>query len=153
IEDACTVTARLNEAGKMATIDVLGEEIDTAEEARVIRDAYLEALEAIDLEGLDANISVKLSALGLGLHGVGARNRKGLAVDAAERPNFVRIDMEDSSRTDQTLRLYRKLRLAGHENVGIVLQSYLRRTLDDIADLADLVPNVRLCKGIYVEPP
>ncbi len=71
---------------------------------------------------------------------------------AAEDHSFVRIDMEDSSTTDDTLRLYRELREAGHENVGVVLQAYLRRTLDDIHALADLRPNVRLCKGIYVEP-
>jgi proline dehydrogenase len=154
IEDACSVAAQLNEVGKMATIDVLGEEIDTADEARAIRDSYLGALAAIDLEGLDANISVKLSALGLELNGgVAARHLRTLVVEASERANFVRIDMEDSARTDQTLRIYRKLRHAGHENVGIVLQSYLRRTLDDIAGLGELRPNVRLCKGIYVEPP
>jgi proline dehydrogenase len=71
---------------------------------------------------------------------------------AAGRGNFVRIDMEDSSCTDDTLELYRELREEGLDNVGIVLQAYLRRTLDDIASLADLKPNVRLCKGIYVEP-
>jgi proline dehydrogenase len=71
---------------------------------------------------------------------------------AAERRNFVRIDMEDASCTDETLRLYRELREAGLDNVGIVLQAYLRRTLDDIQALSDLTPNVRLCKGIYAEP-
>src|SRR5205085_11200642 len=72
---------------------------------------------------------------------------------AATYGNFVRIDMEDSGTTDETLRLYRELREAGHDNLGIVLQAYLRRTLDDVLALADLRPNVRLCKGIYVEPP
>src|SRR5207302_10047371 len=67
--------------------------------------------------------------------------------------NFVRIDMEDSSTTDDTLRIYRDLRATGHDNVGIVFQACLRRTVADIQDLADLRPNVRLCKGIYVEPP
>ena len=71
---------------------------------------------------------------------------------AAERRNFVRIDMEDASCTDETLRLYRELREARLDNVGIVLQAYLRRTLDDIQALSDLTPNVRLCKGIYAEP-
>jgi proline dehydrogenase len=69
------------------------------------------------------------------------------------RGNFVRIDMEDSSTTDATLRLYRELREDGHENVGVVLQAMLRRTIDDIGALAELKPNVRLCKGIYLEPP
>jgi proline dehydrogenase len=73
--------------------------------------------------------------------------------DAASRGNFVRIDMEDSSTTDDTLRLYRELREEGFDNLGVVLQAMLRRTLDDVAALADLKPSVRLCKGIYVEPP
>jgi proline dehydrogenase len=71
---------------------------------------------------------------------------------AVELGNFVRIDMEDSSTTDDTLRLYRELRESGFENVGIVLQARLKRTLADLAELADLRPNVRLCKGIYLEP-
>ena len=71
---------------------------------------------------------------------------------AAETGNFVRIDMEDSTTTDDTLRMYRELREAGLDNVGVVLQARLRRTLDDIAALADLRPNVRICKGIYLEP-
>ena len=72
---------------------------------------------------------------------------------AADHGRFVRIDMEDSSTTDDTLRLYRDLREAGRDNVGVVLQAYMKRTLADIAGLADLRPNVRVCKGIYVEPP
>ena len=72
--------------------------------------------------------------------------------EAARLGNFVRIDMEDSSTTSEALRMYRELREGGFDNVGVVLQSYLRRTLDDIHALADLKPNVRLCKGIYVEP-
>jgi len=72
---------------------------------------------------------------------------------ASERNNFVRIDMEDSSTTSETLAIYRELRAQGHENVGIVLQARLRRTLDDIRELAELRPSVRVCKGIYVEPP
>src|SRR6185437_3203481 len=71
--------------------------------------------------------------------------------DAASRGNFVRIDMEDSSTTDDTLRLYRELRQDGHDNVGVVLQAMLRRTLTDVAALSELKPSVRLCKGIYVE--
>jgi proline dehydrogenase len=72
--------------------------------------------------------------------------------DAASRGNFVRIDMEDSSTTDATLRLYRELREDGHDNVGVVLQAMLRRTIQDVEALADLAPSVRLCKGIYIEP-
>src|SRR5205814_4710427 len=81
------------------------------------------------------------------------RSLEAVIRDAAERGNFVRIEMEDSSCTDETIRLYRELHETGHENIGVVLQAYLRRTLDDVAGLADLQPDIRLVKGIYVEPP
>ena len=153
VEDACQVVKRLNTESKMATIDVLGEEITTWEEARHIGYEYENVFRAIDEQSLDSNVSVKLTGLGLKLdHGLCREILERLVRQAAERRNFVRIDMEDSSCTDETLRLYRELREAGLDNVGIVLQAYLRRTLDDIEALSDLTPNVRLCKGIYVEP-
>ncbi len=153
LEDACRVVKELNDAGKMATIDVLGEEITTPEEARHIAYAYDDVFRAIDEQTLDSNVSVKLTGLGLKLErDVARRNLERTVRGAAARGNFVRIDMEDSSCTDDTLVLYRELREQGLDNVGIVLQARLRRTLDDIAALADLTPNVRLCKGIYVEP-
>jgi proline dehydrogenase len=150
LDDAIRVVRRLNAEGMLATIDVLGEEITHDDEARAITRAYLDVFDAIEREQLDANVSVKLTALGLDLS-YGLCRDSVLAVLAQGR--FVRIDMEDSSTTDATLRLYRELREAGHDNVGIVLQAYLRRTLDDVRALADLRPDVRLCKGIYVEPP
>jgi proline dehydrogenase len=153
IEDACRVVKELNAGGKMATIDVLGEEITTPEEARHIAYAYDDVFRAIDEQGLDSNVSVKLTGMGLKLDlDIARENLERTVRGAAERGNFVRIDMEDSSCTDDTLTLYRELREQGLDNVGIVLQAYLRRTLDDIAALQDLTPNVRLCKGIYVEP-
>jgi proline dehydrogenase len=153
VEDACRVVEKLNAAGKMATIDVLGEEITTPEEARHISYAYDDVFRVIDEQGLDSNVSVKLTGLGLKLdRGLCRRNLERVVRNAAERGNFVRIDMEDSSCTDDTLLLYRELREAGLDNVGVVLQAYLRRTLSDIESLADLTPNVRLCKGIYLEP-
>ena len=153
VEDACRVVERLNSESKLATIDVLGEEITTWEEARHIGYEYENVFRAIDEQGLDSNVSVKLTGLGLKLdHGLCREILERLVRQAADRSNFVRIDMEDSSCTDETLRLYRELREAGLDNVGIVLQAYLRRTLDDIEELSDLTPNVRLCKGIYVEP-
>jgi proline dehydrogenase len=153
IEDACRVVKELNVAGKLATIDVLGEEVTTPEEARHIAYAYDDVFRAIDEQGLDSNVSVKLTGLGLKLgRDIAWRNLERTVRGAAERGNFVRIDMEDSSCTDDTLALYRELREEGLDNVGVVLQAYLRRTLDDIAALGDLTPNVRLCKGIYVEP-
>ena len=98
-------------------------------------------------------MSVKPTAVGLKLgYDVGSANVEALVRHAAETGNFVRIDMEDATTTDDTLRMYRELREAGLDNVGVVLQARLRRTLDDIAALADLQPNVRICKGIYLEP-
>jgi proline dehydrogenase len=154
LEDACRVVADLNDAGKMATIDVLGEEIGKRDEALEIAREYGDVFATIEREGLDSNVSVKLTGLGLKLGYEFCReNLASLVRGAAQRSNFVRIDMEDSSCTDDTLRIYRDLRADGLDNVGVVLQAALRRTLDDVRDLAPLGLNVRLCKGIYLEPP
>ena len=154
LADACRVIRRENAAGRLATVDVLGESVTSEEEAQTFVDAYLHVLGAIEREGLDANVSVKPTAFGLKLgYDLCRRNLETVIVDAAGRGNFVRIEMEDSSCTDDTLRLYRELRTAGHGNIGVVLQAYLRRTVADIRALAELRPNVRLVKGIYVEPP
>jgi proline dehydrogenase len=154
LEDARRVVARLNGEGKLATVDVLGEEVRRAAEAEAVASAYHAALDAIAADHLDANVSVKLTALGLELDLDLCRSLLATVVaDAAARGIFVRIDMEHSGCTDDTLRLYRELREAGRENVGVVLQSCLRRTLSDVDALADLHPSVRLCKGIYVESP
>ena len=154
LDDALRVVLQLNHEGKLATIDVLGEEITEPEEAQAIAAAYREAFEAIERGRLDSNVSIKPTALGLKLgYELFRENLTDVVEHAASRGNFVRIDMEDSSTTDDTLRLYRELRAAGHDNVGVVLQARLKRTLADIAELADLKPNVRLCKGIYLEPP
>jgi proline dehydrogenase len=148
ISDARRVVAALNAAGKRATVDVLGEEITRVDEARAITRAYLDMLDAIDDDGLDANVSVKLT--GLGLEVDPALCRENLEA-IAERGTFVRIDMEDSSTTDATLELYRDLTDDGFENLGVVLQAMLKRTEADARALAGA--NVRLCKGIYIEPP
>ena len=154
LKDARETVRRLNAERKMATIDVLGEEIRNEEEAAAIVRAYLDVFADIERCDLDSNVSIKLSALGLKLgYDICRANLEMVVADAASRGNFVRIDMEDSSTTDDTLHLYRELRAAGHDNVGVVLQATLRRTLSDIQQLADLRPSVRLCKGIYVEPP
>jgi proline dehydrogenase len=152
LDDAVRVVRRLNDEGKMATIDVLGEEIANPDEAHAIAEAYREALDAFDRERLDSNISIKPTALGLKLgYDVCRENLTEVVEHAAGYGNFVRIDMEDSSTTDDTLRLYRELRAAGHEDVGVVLQARLKRTVEDARALAELKPNVRLCKGIYLE--
>jgi len=154
LDDARRTVAGLNAEGKMATVDVLGEVVTRPEEAEAIASAYHSALDAIAGDHLDANVSVKLTALGLQIDLDLCRSLLATVVaDATARGIFVRIDMEDSSCTDDTLLLYRELREAGRDNVGVVLQSCLRRTLADADALADLRPSVRICKGIYVEPP
>ena len=153
LEDARRVVAEVNAEGMRATVDVLGEEVTKPQEAEAIAGAYHDALAAIESDGLDANVSVKLTALGLKVDSGLCRSlTEQVLRDAGGRGIFVRIDMEDSSTTDDTLALYRSLRADGYDGVGIVFQAALRRTLDDIAALAPLRPSVRLCKGIYVEP-
>jgi proline dehydrogenase len=150
LDDAVRVVRILNGKGKLATVDVLGEDVTNPDESRAIAGQYHDLLARIDEEGLDSNISVKLSALGLELdYELCKENLDAVVGDAHARGNFVRIDMEDSSTTDDTLRLYRELHAEGRDNLGVVLQAYLRRTIGDVPGL----DNVRLCKGIYIEPP
>ena len=152
LEDASYTVRALNARGKLATVDVLGEEITNVEETDTIAAAYEEVLAEIDRRHLDSNISVKPTALGLGLDlELCKRHFQQLVHRARVRDNFVRIDMEDATTTDSTLAMYRDLRADGYDAVGVVLQASLKRTISDIGDLADLRPNVRLCKGIYVE--
>ena len=153
LAEACDVVRELNSQGKEATLDVLGEEVTLREEAIGLRDAYRRALDTIEEDGLRSNVSVKLTALGLKLdRGLCRADLTAVVEEAARFDNFVRIDMEDSSTTSETLALYREIREGGHDNLGVVLQAALKRTLSDIGGLADLRPNVRVCKGIYVEP-
>jgi proline dehydrogenase len=152
LAEACDVVRELNSQGKDATLDVLGEEVTLREEAIGLRDAYRRALDTIEEEGLRANVSVKLTALGLKLdRGLCRADLMAVVEEAARFGNFVRIDMEDSSTTSETLALYRQMRERGHDNLGVVLQAALKRTQSDIRALTDLRPNVRICKGIYVE--
>jgi proline dehydrogenase len=154
LPDAIRVVKDLNAQGQMATIDVLGEESASRRETLDIVRAYHDVFEAIERERLDSNVSVKLTGLGLNLaYELCRANLEKVVRHAAESDNFVRIDMEDATCTSDTLQLYREVREAGLDNVGIVLQAYLRRTIRDIRSLAPLRPNVRLCKGIYVESP
>ena len=154
LAEACDVVRELNAQGKEATLDVLGEEVTLREEAIGLRDAYRRALDTIEEDGLRSNVSVKLTALGLKLdRGLCRADLTAVVEEAARFGNFVRIDMEDSSTTSETLALYREIREEGHDNLGVVLQAALKRTLSDIGGLGDLRPNVRVCKGIYVEPP
>lgn len=149
LDDAIRIVRALNAAGKLATVDVLGEEATAPDETFALVAAYCDALERIEAERLRSNVSVKLT--GLGLH-VGKdlcrTNLEEIIRDAAARGNFVRIDMEDSATTEQTLALHRELRDEGIDRHGVVIQACLRRAVDDVPGLQ----NVRLCKGVYAEP-
>jgi proline dehydrogenase len=152
LDDAVSAVHALNATGCMATLDVLGEFISTVGEADQTTQTYLDVLERIDREKIDANISIKPTGLGLLIDPERChQNVRRLVERAAELGNFVRIDMEDSSCTQATLDLFTRLR-SDFENIGVAIQSYLRRTLDDVGRLAELTANVRICKGIYVEP-
>ena len=152
LDDALRVVGELNRQGAMATIDVLGEEVSERAPALAAVEEYLRVVAAVQERGLDANVSVKLTLLGLKVdEGFCRDNVDVIAAAARACGSFVRIDMEDSTCTDATLRIYRELQ-ARHGNLGAVLQAYMRRTLADIAELPAEGANVRLCKGIYVEP-
>ncbi|MCP3858479.1 MAG: proline dehydrogenase, partial [Phycisphaeraceae bacterium] len=150
--DAIRTTRDLNDLGATTTLDILGEELRTLDEARDVAGRYRDALDAIHAEDLRANISIKLSAFGVRLDPDVCRE---LVVEvltrAKEYGTFVRFDMEDSSLTQQTLDLYRELR-PEFPDTGVVLQAMLKRTVDDARALADEGARVRLVKGIYVEP-
>jgi proline dehydrogenase len=153
LSDAVATVKRLNARGAAATVDVLGEFVTQASQAEGMVGQYLALLAAIRDNGLDAHVSIKLTALGLEIDPALAREHLAPVVAAGEaQGTFVRIDMEDSRHTDETLQIYRELRAEGHDNVGVVIQSYLRRSMDDVRALRDLRPRVRLVKGIYVEP-
>jgi proline dehydrogenase len=138
--------------GCIATMDVLGEEVTRREETEAFTEQYLEVLDRIDSEKLHSNISIKPTALGLEIDlELCEANLRRLLTRASELNNFVRIDMEDSTTTTCTLDLYRKLK-NDYDNVGVVLQSYLFRSMEDIQSLIPLGVSVRVCKGIYVEP-
>lgn len=154
IQDAFQVVRALNSSGCSATIDVLGEDSASEERANAARDLYIEALQGIEPASLDCNISVKLSDMGLRLNNERCNEvMHGLVSHAADHGNFVRIDMEDSSVTSVTLDIYRSLR-EQFENVGVVIQACLRRSEADVAELlSGGATNIRVCKGIYIEPP
>lgn len=149
---ALEVVAGLNRIGAAATVDLLGEGVTEREPAERAVEEYRAVLEEIASRGLDSNISVKPTQLGLGVSPDLCRTLlERLCEAAAARGNFVRIDMEDRTTTDATLEIYRELH-SRHDNVGCVLQARLRRTLTDIDVLPDADANVRICKGIYLEP-
>ncbi len=153
LADALAVVRRLNSEGCMATLDVLGEDVTRLEETEETVEEYRRALDTIAREGVDSNVSVKLTALGLKIDLVECRRQFAKILDAAHgHGTFVRIDMEDSSVTEETIRIFLEAR-GRTEKVGLVLQAYLHRSVEDAARAAAVSANVRVCKGIYVEPP
>lgn len=153
LDDAVRAVRALNAEGCKATLDVLGEDVTRVSETDETVAEYRRALDAIAAHGLDSNISVKLTAFGLKLDAASCREQFRRVLDAArEHGTFVRIDMEDSSVTEETIRIYEESRQRT-EDVGLVLQAYLRRSREDARRAASVRANVRVCKGIYVEPP
>lgn len=152
IDNAVDAIRRLNDEGAMATLDVLGEEVKDRARAEQFTKQYVHLFDTIQERGLDSNVSVKLTMLGLKLDiGFCRENLERICRSADGHGNFLRIDMEDHTVTDDTLALYREMR-DKFGNVGCVLQGYMRRTQDDIRAMPAEGVNIRLCKGIYVEP-
>jgi proline dehydrogenase len=153
IDDAAQTLRSLNQEGAMGTVDVLGEEVREPIKAIAAVEEYLRLLDRIKDDKLDANISIKPTMLGLKIdQSLCEENLSKIVGRATEFENFVRIDMEDHTCTDATIRLFRQMHAIQPSSVGVVLQAYLRRTITDINDLLPLAPNIRICKGIYREP-
>jgi proline dehydrogenase len=152
IKDAIKTVKNLNEKNFMATVDVLGESIIDKEEARKSKDENIEVLEAIAQHKLNCNLSVKLTMMGLTIDKEFCFSLLKEIVECAHAKNiFVRIDMEDSSVTEDTIQIFERIR-KDYNNVGIVIQAYLRRSEADIKRLTKIGANFRICKGIYIEP-
>ena len=152
LEDAMRVVGDLNGLGAMATVDVLGEEIATLDQAKRFADQYIHVLEEIDRLDLNSNISVKLTSLGLKIDRAHCAAALARIVELArDLGSFVRIDMEDSSCTAETIEIHEEVH-RDHPDVGIAIQAHLRRSASDVRRLAATGANFRLCKGIYIEP-
>jgi len=153
LDECVTVLRRLNDRGLYANTTLLGEGVLEPTESERVVAAYTAIINRIADEELRANVALKLTHLGLDIgEELVYENVKTLVELATERDNFVRIDMEQHDYVDATLRIYRRLREAGLESVGTVLQSCLYRTPADLESLLDLTPNLRLVKGAYLEP-
>jgi proline dehydrogenase len=155
LDQALAALERLHDRGFRTTVDVLGEAVTSADDARAAADEYLTALDVLAARGLDRNVSLKLTQMGLAVDADVCRdNVRRILERAAEHDAFVRIDMEDHATTDATLALWRDLRPvnAGRGDSGVVIQAALRRSPGDIETLILERARVRLCKGAYVEP-
>ncbi len=152
LEDAVNLVKKLNSKGIYATLDVLGESIKNKEDAVAAKDKCLLVLDKIIENNLMANLSIKPTQMGLSIdENFTYEQVYELIQKAKQINNFVRIDMEDSPYTDKTITLFKRLKET-FDNVGVVLQAYLKRTFDDAVILGKLNTNYRLCKGIYIEP-
>jgi len=158
IEDAIRVSHEFNKEGMKVTVDLLGEFITSLDQAEDNKNQYLDIIETIEKEGIDGNYSLKPTMFGLLIDKEKCyENIHEIVSKAAAHDNFIRVDMEDSQCTDLEIELFRRLKKEFPKNVGLVFQSYLKRTFEDIKGLQDLNSsdnpiNYRLCKGIYVEP-
>jgi proline dehydrogenase len=154
VDDAIGVVRELNQKGINATLDHLGESTTTRSEAIKAADEVIELLEKINASGIRANVSIKLTQIGLALdESLCAQNLERILLRAKEYGNFVRIDMEDTPYTEQTLQMYQLLRKKGFQNTGLVIQSYLFRSEKDTRKLIQAGALFRLVKGAYKEPP
>ena len=150
--EALRAARALNQAGFRVTLDYLGESVRSPDEAERATRAYLDSLAEISSSDAESTISLKLTQLGLDIdEQLCTRNVSRIVTRAEELDNFVRIDMEDSPHTGATLRVFRTA-FSRHRNVGVVIQSYLRRSAEDIDELVRIGASVRLCKGAYQEP-
>lgn len=153
LEAALGEVKRLNDAGLLVTLDLLGENVTSRGEADKAASGYIRIIEEIDRLKLKANVSLKLTQMGLDLgDGFCQEQVERIAAKAADCSNFVRVDMEGTAYTDRTLAVFEKV-FKKLGNVGIVLQAYLHRTEKDLDQMIDLKARVRLCKGAYREPP
>jgi proline dehydrogenase len=153
LADGIVVAQTLNTQGLLASLDYLGESVTNTAEARAATAAYLDALEAIGGEQVEANISLKLTQLGLDVDpDICVAHLRRILDRARELDSFARIDMESSAYTQRTLDVHAELWNEGYRNVGIVLQSYLIRTAEDTQRAIEMGVPVRLCKGAYLEP-
>lgn len=154
LPDGIRVVKNLNGKGMMATMDLLGEDVTDASEANRVKNSISPILRAIKENGLNSNMSIKPTQLGLKIDKeLCFRNVKDIISEASRLGNFVRIDMEDATTTDDTIELYRRLRKEGFTNMGVVIQAYMRRSESDVVALVKEGVNFRLCKGIYNESP
>ena len=154
LDDALRAIRDLEASGRAATVDVLGEQLTSRKQIASLVSEYRRGLDAFARDGLDATLSLKMTALGLKLDpALCAENVRAIADDARSRSLAVELDMEDSTTTAATLDIYRSLREDGYDNVVIAIQAYLRRSRDDVRALLPLTPRVRLVKGIWIEPP